>query len=101
MTLFLQSVGHKGQKRHIASALDRGIQFALMQRASAGYAARQNLSAFADEFAEFRAVLIVDERDLVCTENANLFSSAVYRRTSYREIEFSLYQPKTYLKDFE
>ena len=44
--------------------------------AGAGNSSGKNLSALADELAKLCGILIVDELNLVCTENANLLSSA-------------------------
>jgi hypothetical protein len=53
-----------------------------MNCAGSGDSSGKNLAALADELAELCAVLIIDKCNLVCTENANLFSSVVVSGTS-------------------
>lgn len=59
----------------MASALDRLGQFALMDRAIAGDAARDDLAAFGHEPTQHPFVLEIDEVDLVLAEPADFAST--------------------------
>ena len=72
------SVGHVGQQSNLTSALDSGVQLALVLSAGTGDTAGQNLAALADELAELSSVLVIDEINLVRTEDADLLSLAVH-----------------------
>jgi hypothetical protein len=48
-----------------------------MKSAGAGNSSGKNLAALADELSQLSGILVVDISDLLLTENANLFSSAV------------------------
>ena len=71
-------VGHVGQQSDLTSTLDSSVELALVLCASAGNAAGQDLAALADELAELGGVLIIDEINLVRTEDADLLSLAVH-----------------------
>src|SRR5688572_2821113 len=64
--------GHVRQQGHRAGALDRVREIALVARAAAGDAARNDLAALGDQAAEPAHVLVIDEIDLVRAELADL-----------------------------
>src|SRR5262249_16188241 len=66
---------HVRQQRYRARTLDPVGQLALVPRATAGDATRNDLTALSDEAAEATHVFVVDEVDLVRTELANLPAS--------------------------
>src|SRR5262245_40572418 len=66
------SICHIRNQRDLTGALDRGLQLALMHRAGARDAARQNLAALGDERPDELHVLVVDVVDLVRAELADL-----------------------------
>src|SRR5207247_5613606 len=59
-------------ERDLARALDRRLQLALVHRAGAGDAARQDLAALRHEWADQLDVLVIDVVDLVRAELADL-----------------------------
>ena len=65
--------------------LDCCVELSLVLCASTGNSSGKDLAALADELAELCGILVVDEINLVCTENANFLSSAHCgtRRTNY------------------
>ena len=69
----------------MASSLDSGVELSLMLCAGSRDSSGKDLAALADELAELCGILIIDEIYLVCTENANLLSSAHHGtgRTNY------------------
>src|SRR5688572_384453 len=69
------SIGGERQQRGDARALDGVLQLALMQRAGAGNAARQNLSALGDELLERLHVFEVDVLDLLDAELADALAA--------------------------
>src|SRR5690242_21142885 len=66
------SVGGERQKRDDARALHRRGQRALVPRAAARDAARQDLASLRHELAQARRVLVVDMFDLVDAERTDL-----------------------------
>src|SRR4051812_37302439 len=66
------SLGDVRNQRDLARALDRGLQLALVHRAGAGDAARQDLAALRHERPDQLHVLVVDVVDLVRAELADL-----------------------------
>ena len=64
------------KQSNLSGAFDRFGQLSLVHRAGAGHAAGKDLSSLADELAEFRGVLVVDRRALVCAELADLFAGS-------------------------
>src|SRR4051812_11673603 len=66
------SVRHVRDQRNLAGALERRLQLALMHRARARDAPRQDLPALRHERAQQLHVLVIDVVDLVCAELANL-----------------------------
>ena len=71
-------VSDVGQQSHVAGALDGDLNLSLVLSAGTGHTAGQDLAALADELAELVGILIVDKSDLVCTEDADLFSLAAH-----------------------
>ena len=69
-------VGNVGKKSSLASALDSGVELALVLSAGAGDAAGKDLAALADELSQLAGFLVVDIIDLICAEYANFFSLA-------------------------
>ena len=69
-------VSNVRQKCDLSCALDCGVQFALMLCAGARNSSGQDLAALADELSQLCGILVVDEINLICTENADLLSSA-------------------------
>src|SRR5207302_1265918 len=65
-------VGHIRNQGNLTRALDRRLQFALVHRAGAGDASRQNLAPFRHERSDQLHVLVVDVIDLVRAELADL-----------------------------
>src|SRR5262245_17076151 len=65
-------VRHVRDQRDLARALDRRLQLALVHRAGARDAPRQDLAALRDERADQLDVLVVDVVDLVRAELADL-----------------------------
>src|SRR5262249_27221415 len=65
-------VCHVRNERDLARALDRRLQFALVHRAGARDAPRQDLAALGDERPDQLHVLVVDVVDLVRAELADL-----------------------------
>ena len=65
-----------GNDREIASALDRGRQLALMPRAGAAQATRQNLAVIRDEAAEHAVVLVIDEMHARLAEGTGFLGSS-------------------------
>src|SRR5688500_6057428 len=64
--------GHVRQQGDRAGALDRVREVALVPRAAAGDAARDDLAALGDQAAQPAHVLVIDEIDLVRAELADL-----------------------------
>src|SRR3954462_13036425 len=60
------------QECHVAAALDRRGQRALVVRAGAGLPARLDLTTFRDIAAEPARVLVIDDHDLVGAEGTDL-----------------------------
>src|SRR5207253_4883041 len=73
-----RSIRHVWNQRNLARALDGGLQLALVHRARARDAPRQDLAALGDERADQLHVLVVDVVDLVRAELAD-FSTAEQR----------------------
>ena len=67
-----------GQQSNVAGALDSDLNLSLVLSAGTGHTAGQDLAALADELAELVGILVVDEVDLVCAENADLLSLAAH-----------------------
>src|SRR5947209_17560787 len=66
------SIRHVRNQRDLARALDRGLQLALVHRAGARDAPRQDLAALGHERSDQLHVLVVDVVDLVRAELADL-----------------------------
>jgi hypothetical protein len=69
-------VANVGQQSNLAGTLDGSVQFSLVLSASTGNTAGQDLAALADALSQATGILVVDEINLVCAENANLSSSS-------------------------
>lgn len=69
----------------LACTLDSCVKITLVNSTSSRNSSGENLSAFADELAELCGILIVYIRNLICTEDTNLLSSAYHgaRRTVF------------------
>src|SRR5262245_61194945 len=65
-------IRHVRNERDLPGPLDRGLQFALVHRAGARDATRQDLAALGDERSDQLHVLVVDVVDLVRAELAHL-----------------------------
>ena len=72
------SVSDVGQQSDVAGALDGDLDLSLVLSAGTGHTAGQDLAALADELAELVGILVVDEVDLVCAEDADLLSLAAH-----------------------
>src|SRR5438105_4203343 len=70
-----RSISRERQQRNGARALDRVLQFALMQRAGAGDASRQNLSALRDELLQHLHIFEVDVLELLHAELADALAT--------------------------
>ena len=73
-----RSIIYEGKKSCVTSALDSGLKLSLVLSAGAGNTAGKDLAALADELAELVGILVVDEVDLVCAEDADLLSLAAH-----------------------
>ena len=67
-----------GQQSHVACTLDGGVDLSLVLSAGAGHTAGQDLTALADELAELVGILVINVGNLVCAEDADLFSLAAH-----------------------
>jgi hypothetical protein len=67
----------EGQQSDVARALDGDTEPALMARADARHAARENLAAFLDELRQDVGALIVDEVHLLDAEFADFFLAEI------------------------
>src|SRR5262249_46087760 len=76
----LAALGDVWQKRHLAGALDRHRDLALVAPAGAADAARPDLAALGDVAAKLADVLVVDLVDLRLAEEARLAPAAGERR---------------------
>ena len=74
---FRKLVGNVGEKRHLASSLDRGSELSLVKSAVAANTSGEDLCSLGNELSELCNVLVVDLRNLVLAEDANLLSSVV------------------------
>ena len=70
-------VGNVGEKRHLASSLDRGSELSLVKSAVAANTSGEDLCSLGNELSELCNVLVIDLRNLVLAEDANLLSSVV------------------------
>jgi hypothetical protein len=77
---FIKLVGYEGQKCNVASALNSGVELALMNCAGTGNSSGKNLTSLADELSQLCAILVINKSNFICAENANLSSSAVVCR---------------------
>ena len=68
-----------GEKSHLTSTLDSGVQIALVLRASARNTAGQDLGTLGDELSQFGDIFVINRVNLVHAEEANLLLSV--RRT--------------------
>ena len=71
-------VSDVGQQSHVTSTLDGGVDLSLVESASTGHAAGQDLTALAEELAELVGILVINVGNLVCAEDADLFSLAAH-----------------------
>src|SRR5437899_12841071 len=71
-SMMLTSVRHVRNQRDLSRALDGGLQLALVHRARARDAPRENLAALGHERPDQLDVLVVDVVDLVRAELADL-----------------------------
>jgi len=78
-TRFLFLVCNVRKKSDLSCTLDSCVELSLVLRASTGNSSGKDLSALTDELTKLCRILVVDEVYLICTENANLFSSAHHR----------------------
>jgi hypothetical protein len=69
---WLVLVGGVGEQGDVTRALERDREAPLVPSAGARDATRKDLASLADEAAEARNLLVVDEMDLLHTEVANL-----------------------------
>ena len=78
-TRSLRTRGASGERkqRDVARALDRFAEPALVTRADAGHAARQNLAAFLNELRQDVGALVVDEVHLLDTELADFLFAEI------------------------
>jgi hypothetical protein len=67
----------KGQQRDVARALDGNTEPALVARANAGHAARQNLATLLDKLSQDVRALVVDEIHLLDAELANFLLAEI------------------------
>ena len=74
----------KREQRDVARPLDGFAEPALVARARAGHAARQNLAALLHERLEHLDFLVVDEVHFLDAEAANLFLAKILAFTSPR-----------------
>src|SRR5688572_16691882 len=70
-----RSVGGERNQRHRAGALDRVLQLALVQRAGAGNAARQDLASLRDELLKHLHVFEIDVLELLDAELADALAA--------------------------
>src|SRR5712691_248861 len=68
----LALVGGVGEQGDVAGALERDREPPLVTRTGSGDATRKDLASLADEAAQARDLLVVDEMDLLHTEVADL-----------------------------
>ena len=71
----MESIGCKRQHRGDAGAFDRVLELALMQRASAGDAARKDLPALRDELLQHLHVFVIDVLELLDAELADALAA--------------------------
>ena len=80
-TLQMQSVlkftlvRNVGEKCHLASSLNSYGELSLVKSASAGNTSGKNFCSFRNKLSEFSGILVIDVRNLILTEDANLLSS--------------------------
>ena len=72
-----QLVGYVGEKCHLASSLNSSSKLSLVKSAVAGYTSGEDLSSLGNELSELCYVLVIDVRNLILAEDANLRSSVV------------------------
>ena len=65
----------------MACALDSNSELSLMLSAGAGNSSGENFAALADALAKSAGVLVINEGNFVCTEDADLSSSAARHGT--------------------
>ena len=70
-------VRNVGKKSHLTSSLDSGGKLSLVKSAVAANTSGENLSSLGNELSELSYVLVIDLRNLVLAEDANLLSSVV------------------------
>ena len=68
-------VGNVGEKRHLASSLDCYGELSLVKSAVAANTSGEDLSSLGNELSELCYVLVINLRNLVLAEDANLLSS--------------------------
>ena len=82
---FLKSVCYVRKKSCLTCALNSCVKLTLVNSTSSRNSSGENLSALADKLAKLCGILIVNIRNLICTEDTNLLSLAHYgaRRTVF------------------
>ena len=68
-------VGYVGKKCHLASSLNSYGELSLVKSTSAGNTSGEDLSSLGNKLSEFSGILVIDVRNLILTEDANLLSS--------------------------
>ena len=74
---FQKLVGNVGEKCHLASSLDRSSELSLVKSAVAANTSGEDLCSLGNVLSELCNVLVVDLRNLILAEVANLLSSVV------------------------
>ena len=74
-------VGYVGKKCHLASSLNSYGELSLVKSASAGNTSGKDLCSLGNKLSELCGILVIDVRNLILTEDANLLSS-VHRTES-------------------
>ena len=74
-------VGYVGKKCHLASSLNSYGELSLVKSASAGNTSGEDLCSLGNKLSELSGILVIDVRNLILTEDANLLSS-VHRTES-------------------
>ena len=77
----IKLVGDVRQKSNLTSSLDSGVELSLVYCAGTGNSSGKNFAALADELAELVGILVINVGNLVCAEDADLFSLAAYEGT--------------------
>ena len=73
--IYNKLVGYVGKKCHLSSSLDSNVKLSLVKSASSGYKSGEDLSSLGNELSELCYVLVIDIRNLILAEDANLLSS--------------------------